>query len=235
MWMILDLIILAIIGFFVFTSAKRGFVRTVLEVIGYFLAIYLAFTLGGLLADVIYNSLIEPNIIKSVSENITLSTGANINETVNNVWNSLPGIVVNAAEIFDITPDTLRATLSDNLVNNTTSLTIAKYVANSVVRPILVTLIKAIIGFVLFIILLFVVKILAKTINKIFSLPLIGGLNRFLGGVIGFVKGAIISIIFITVTMLLMSFFENGFLIFTNENIEQTILFKFLADFSPFK
>ena len=82
---------------------------------------------------------------------------------------------------------------------------------------------------------MFVVKILSKIINKVFCLPLIGGLNKFLGGIIGLLKGAIVSIVFVTVVLLIMSFFEDGFLIFTNDNIEQSILFKFFAGFSPFK
>ena len=42
-------------------------------------------------------------------------------------------------------------------------------------------------------------------------------------------------IVFVVVIGLIMSFTENGFLIFTEENIEQTYLFKILMNFSPFK
>lgn len=235
MWIALDIIILAIIMFYVIISAKRGFARTIVEVVGYFLAIYLAFTFGGVLANVVYDSVAEPAIVESISEKISVSSSTNVDEAVKTVWDSLPKIVVNAAETFDVTDATLRTTLKENFANNETSTTLAKSVTNSVVKPILVPVIKAIIGFILFIILMFVVKILAKVINKIFNLPLIGGINRFLGAIIGFAKGAIISIIFVTVVLLIMSFFEDGFLIFTNENINQTFIFKFLAGFSPFK
>lgn len=235
MWWILDIIIVAIIGVFVIISAKHGFARTVIEVVGYFLAIYLAFAIGGVLANALYDSAIEPAISKTIAEKITISANSGVNETVTNVWNALPGVVVNAAESFNITVDTLRESITDNFANNATAMNFAKSAANAVVKPILVPIMKAIFGFVLFVILMFVVKILAKTVNAVFRLPLIGRLNKFLGGVVGFFKGSIISIIFVTVVLLIMSFFENGFLFFTNENIEKTILFKFLAGFSPFK
>ena len=235
MFWILDLIIVLIIGIFVFVSAKHGFARTVIELVGYFLAIYLAFTIGGLLADVIYDSAIVPAFVERIAEKITVSADANVGETVNNIWSSLPGIVVNTAENFNITVDTLRETITQNLTNSANTVAFAETAANSVVRPILVPIVKALIGFILFILLMFVVKILSKIINKVFCLPLIGGLNKFLGGIIGLLKGAIVSIVFVTVVLLIMSFFEDGFLIFTNDNIEQSILFKFFAGFSPFK
>ncbi len=235
MWIVLDLIIAAIILVCIFLSAKRGFARTIVEVVGYFLAIYLAFTLGGVLSEALYDSAIEPTIVESVADKITVSAGTNINETVDNVWNSLPKIVTNAAETFDITSDTLREAITENFANNSSVTGFAQSAVASVVRPIVVPLMNALIGFILFIVLMFVVKFLAKIINKAFSLPLIGGLNRFLGGVVGFLKGTVISVVFVTVILFIMSFFENGFLIFTNENVEQSILFNLLAGFSPFK
>ena len=153
MFWILDLIIVLIIGIFVFISAKHGFARTVVELVGYFLAIYLAFSIGGLLAEVIYDSAIEPAIVESVAEKITISADTNVSETVNNIWESLPGIVVNTAESFNITVDTLHDTITQNVANSTNATAFAETAANSVVRPILVPIIKALIGFVLFIIL----------------------------------------------------------------------------------
>ena len=73
MWWILDIIIVAIIGVFVIISAKHGFARTVIEVVGYFLAIYLAFAIGGVLANALYDSAIEPAISKTIAEKITIA------------------------------------------------------------------------------------------------------------------------------------------------------------------
>ena len=88
---------------------------------------------------------------------------------------------------------------------------------------------------VFFIILMFFVKTLAKIINKIFNLPLIGKLNRFLGGIIGLLKGTIFALIFVMVIMFVISMTENGFLCFTQENVNESIIFKFLMGFTPFK
>jgi uncharacterized membrane protein required for colicin V production len=235
MWFILDLIIIAIIAIFVFTSAKRGFVRTVVELVGYFLAIYIAFTAGGILAESIYDFAIEPKIVESVADKISVSSETSTNEIVDEVWNSLPDFVVDTAENFNITSHTLKTTLEENVNNHSSSAKIAQNASTAIVRPIAVPLIKTILSIILFVVLMFFVRILARIINKAFSLPLIGSLNRTLGGVIGLLKGLIFAFVFVISILFIMSFFENGFLIFTNENIEKTYLFKFLAEFSPFK
>lgn len=235
MWWILDLIIVAIIATYVFLSAKRGFARTVVELVGYFLAVYLAFTLGGVLAETIYDGIVEPAIVETVADNITVTADSGVDEAVNNVWESLPGFVVNSAENFNITPDTLRSQIVENCANDATATAFAQSAAESIAKPVIIPLIKTVIGLILFIVLMFVVKILAKIINNAFKLPLIGGINRFLGGVIGFFKGSIISAIFVFVVLFIVSFTEEGFLFFTNESINQSVLFKFLAGFSPFK
>ena len=59
MSIILDLIIVAIVLFFVITSAKRGFVKTVLDVVAFFLALYISVSFSGVLAEGIYNIFIK--------------------------------------------------------------------------------------------------------------------------------------------------------------------------------
>lgn len=235
MWIILDLIIVAIVLLFVFISAKRGFARTVVEFVGYILAVYLAFTVGGIISTAVYDGVIEPAIVSSTTEKIVDTAGESVDSTVNDVWDSLPDLVTKGAESFGITSDYLKNTLNENSVNTENATVIAENAVSAIAEPVIVPLLKSIIGIILFAVLIFVVRILAKAINKVFKLPLIGGLNKFLGGVVGGLKGIVISFIFVIIIGLIMSFTENGFLIFTEENIEQTYLFKILMNFSPFK
>ncbi len=234
MWLVLDLILIAIIAIFVIISAKRGFVRTAVEFVGYFLAIYIAFSVSGVLANSIYSKTIEPKIVENVAEKVTISSTEGVNSAVDEIWSSLPEFVQNTAENFDITSNTLKTTIEEN-INSDSAEQLAQKATESVVKPIVVPLIKTILSVILFILLMIIVKFLAKFLNKLFSLPLIGGLNKSLGGVIGLLKGLIFSFIFVVAILFIMSFTENGFLIFTNENIDKTYLFKFLAEFSPFK
>ena len=71
---------------------------------------------------------------------------------------------------------------------------------------------------------------MAKIINKAFSLPIIGGINKSLGGILGFGKGLIISAVIAVIISTIVSFSKDGIFIFTPENIEKTYLFSFLSN-----
>ena len=68
--MLIDLILVLIIGFSVYFAARRGFVRTFVEAIGLLLAVILTLTICTPLASVTYDKIIEPPILKIVSNNV---------------------------------------------------------------------------------------------------------------------------------------------------------------------
>ena len=67
MSIVLDLIVLAIILFTVFMSAKRGFVRVALEVVGFIAAVFITFTISTPLVNITYDKIIAPPIVSSVT------------------------------------------------------------------------------------------------------------------------------------------------------------------------
>ena len=197
MWWILDLIVVAIIALFVYLSAKRGFVRTVIELVGYFLAIYLSFIISGAIADFTYNKVVEPAIVENISNKISTTTNESVDSTVDIIWEALPEFVSKSAENFNVSKNSVKATVAEKYTSNLDTKDFVKTVAENSVKLIVVPLIKTICSVILFIILMFVVKILARVLNKMFSLPLIGGLNKALGGVIGLLKGVISATLFV--------------------------------------
>ena len=103
-------------------------------------------------------------------------------------------------------------------------------VAGESVKPIVMNFLQSLYTVILLIVFMFVVKLIAKIVNKFFDFSVLGKINGILGGILGTVKGVIIACIFCTVIALIVSFTENGFWIFNNENIDKTIIFKLLAN-----
>lgn len=234
LWILLDLIVVAIMALCAFLSAKRGFVRTVVELVGFILALYLAFTVSGAVANTLYNNTIEPAIVNTVTENVTNTAAVTVDDTVNAVWEGLPAIVSNSASFFGVEASAVSDTINNQLSNTSDVSAIAQTVAQKAVQPVVVPLIKSVLGTVLFIILMFVVKIFARLINRVFKLPLIGGINRLLGGILGLGKGLVISAIICIAISTLIAITGKEFLFFTKENIENSLLFGLLANISLF-
>lgn len=227
---VLDIIIVLIILFFAFTSAKKGFVRTLIEVVGFILAISIALSISTPVASKIYDGAVQPIIAKSV-ESAVNESAEGANAAVDAVWNKLPSFIAESS-FLGLSKDGLSASLSDNAA--TTAEQITTTISDSFIKPAVTRLLSVLISVILVIVLLFVVKIIAKFINKLFSFSVIGKLNRTLGGLLGVLKGIAVSIVFCMIISLILSFTKNGFLIFTYESINASYLFKLLLSFSPF-
>ncbi len=195
MGIILDLIIVAIIAVTAIISAKQGFVKTVIEVVGFLLAIYLSFTLSTPVANFVYDKAVEPTVVTAIEQGIDDAA----TNTVQSVHEKLPKFIKNNLEFFGVSDEELTGHVNSSAAGGASS--IAATVSEKVVAPIVVSVVKTIVSVVLFIILLFVVRILAKLINKLFSFSLVGTLNKVLGAVLGAVKGTIFAAVFCAVAV----------------------------------
>lgn len=232
MALLLDLIIICIILFFVFASARHGFVRTFIEIVGFFLALYLSINISGLIASNIYDNIIKEKIVESVCDAVESSTDSAIQDVIDDTWDNMPKFIVNVAENFNVSKEGVKASLKGQELNNQTVITkVVDYAA----KPIIVNIIKVVLYILIFVVLSVIVKFLSKILNRVFNLPLLGGINKTLGGIFGLAKGIIIATALCVAISIIVSLTENGFLIFTNENINSTYIFKFLTSFNPLK
>lgn len=229
MSIVIDLILVGIILFFVIISAKRGFVRTAIELVGFFLALYLSITFSGIVAEGVYDTFVKEPLVKQVDEKVGGLETSIVN--YNKAFDSLPDFVKDKAENYGLSS----SGLAEELINNQDGKGFSETIVDYAAKPIVTNVIKVALYIILFIVLSFVFKFLARILNKLFSIPIIGGLNRTLGGIFGLAKGTIIAAAICIAISIIVSLTENGVLIFTNENINSTYLFKFLAGFNPLK
>lgn len=229
MSIILDAIIVFIIILFVFLSAKKGFVRTLIEVVGFIAAIAIALSVSTPIANFCYDSAVQPIVTKTV-ESAVNEGSTNVNEAVDAVWNKLPGFLTESS-FLNLSKDNLTNSINNDTVSNTPQLISS---INSFVKPAVSKLISVVVSVILVVVLLFVVRVLAKIVNKLFSFSLIGDINKTLGGILGLIKGAAVCVIFCMIISLILSFTKNGFLIFTYDAINSSYLFKFIMGLSPF-
>lgn len=231
MGMVLDLIVIAIISVAVVIARKRGFVKTVVEFAGFFVAVILAFNLSSVLAEATYDNWIRRPVIDSINSSISgvvTETGENAADAI---WNAIPSFITDNAEAFNISKEQLSEIV--DVSNISTGDAVAK-ATDQFVKPVALTVISAILSIVIFLLVALVFKLLAKPLNALFSaIPVVGTLNKVLGVVLGFGNGIVISVIFCAVILCIIAFNGSGFLIFTKDNIDSSYLFKLLCKLSP--
>lgn len=227
---ILDGIIILIIILFVFLSAKKGFVRTLIEAVGFIAAIIVAFTFSSPIASTVYDKIIQPSVVKTV-ENVADKSSARATSAVDAVWEKMPTFITESS-FFNLSKEGITNTVETQATND--SIQLAQNISEAFVKPVTTKLLSVLISVILTVALLFVIKLLAKYINKLFSFSVIGNINKTLGGVLGIIKGAAVAVIFCLIISLILSFTKDGFLIFTYDAIHSSYIFKYLMGFSPF-
>ncbi|MBR7071311.1 MAG: CvpA family protein [Clostridia bacterium] len=204
-----------LLGVFVLTvilSAKRGFVCSLIETIGFLAALILSITLSTPIAEIIYDRAIAPTVVSAVDS----AVADNTQNTVDSVWTALPGFVTGYAEKVGVSKEHIASrigTASEHVSNN-----MVESASQNVIRPMMVSLLKIMVSVVLFTVLFFVVKIAARLLNKVFSFSVAGKVNTILGGVLGVIKGLIFVFFGVMIFRLVCSYLPNGADILSAEN-----------------
>ena len=223
MSILLDLIIVALIALGVILGIKRGFVRTVIEVAGCLLILFIAMTAAEPVSQSIYEGSVRPAIENAVISGVSDDDTDDADDTVDKTFQALPGVATNLLKTFGVTPDSVKKDLSNSAKE--TVPTIAAKVAD-LAQPPLTGLIRVLFVVILFIIGMIVVRLLARTANKLADhIPVVGTLNKMLGGVAGVFWGLAIAFVAANLLFLLLSVTTNGILGVTAKDAEQSFLF----------
>ncbi len=249
---LIDLILLLIIAVSVYFAARRGFVRTFVEAVGFIAAGILALTICTPLANATYDKIIEPPLLKIVTERVNASfedklqqipdfdvdseeyqdVKENIDTYITEVFEQLPDYLKNYVNQSGLKPQEFFGD-SDVAIKDSVSIEeavqkLAVDISQNQIKPLVSQMISVVYSTLILVLSLIIVKILAKVINKAFSFSIAGKLNTALGGLCGLAKGLIFALLLCTLIYVLIPFTENGIWIFTLENIEKTFIFKTL-------
>lgn len=200
---ILDGILILLLVVAIATGYHRGFIRSIVQLVGLIAAVVVAFSLSASLSEWIFDGFVsEPlqeTIVTALEENVS-STAA---EQLDNVVDALPDFIANAVNADAAAQQTL-----DNLTNqvNASAPTLAKSVVTDVVRPLAIALLRFVLFILLFVVLMVVVKLLTKIIKPLTKLPVIRQADGLLGAVVGAVKGVLFVIVAATVMQLLITY-----------------------------
>lgn len=226
-----DFAIIAIIALFIWRSAVRGFVRTLIETVGGIIIICAVFSLSNSFADYVYDSYIRGDIVSSIAETAN-TTGLKTSKAIDDIWQSLPSIVRGAAAVGGFDKEKLSVAIEDTVSGGAKK--VESLVADNIVKPIVTGAISFIVSLLLITVMLFLLHKVARWINGMFKLPMINSVNAILGGAVGAVKGAVVIFALISLIWLLMRVFGDKFAFFTPEFIDKTHLFKLLYNLIPF-
>lgn len=214
---ILDAIIVAIVVLCAVLAARKGFVRALIEFLGYILALVIAVGAAGVIADYTYENAIRPVVVEAIASNLTDSASGAVEE--------LPDTIVSLIELAGVDVDAVTAAVGE------TAHETAVRVTDTAVKPITIGLVKSISILLISIVLFIVVSVVARMINSLFRGLIFGSANKILGAMLGGAKGVIYSAVFALLVSFIVSVSDSGFLIFTQDALESSYICKLILDF----
>lgn len=192
MSLVLDIILVAVFAAFVFFAAKKGFVKTLLELVAAILALVLAYQLSPLVAQGAYDGFVKESLVSTIEEQIdekvNVSTAAKKAEVT---LEAIPDFMVALAASAGVEISAIKAKISSEKFS---SENIATELVEKIAEPIAVGALTIVIFLILAIVLLIVLKLLANLISKLFDASIVGVANKLLGALLGACKGALVLI-----------------------------------------
>lgn len=191
--LVLDFAFFAVLFVCIIVAAKRGFVLSLMELVGFFLAGACALSLSGLIAPEIYDRFFAQQVTQAIAARLPdLSGAATAAQQAHAALESLPDVIAQFAASLGI--DT--AALAQKILSaDLSGAALAQTLADSIARP-LVTLLCRLalfVGLILIFGILF--RILAAVIDRFFHLPVLRTANAALGGVMGALKGLLVVLV----------------------------------------
>ncbi len=222
---ILDLILLAVLFFFIAMGRRRGAIRTAVEFCGLFVAVAAAILIGNVFSDWIFSTFIRDSVIRSVQSAITEGAGQTAAVQLQKVLQALPGSVRNAADSAALSAD-VAAAIAKGAEDG------AVWIVDQAVRPVVVAMLRVILAVLLFIVFLILIRLLARVLDLIAKLPVLRQLNGILGGVCGAIKGAAVILLALAVLRVAVPMMQSPGLL-SQQNLEQSVLFGAVYENDP--
>ena len=180
-----DAIIVVIFLLFIILGVKRGFVRSVLDLVGTLAAMLVSMWFSGIAAQWVFSTFLQESLTRQIAEALQSAPAADAAEAVLSV---VPEILRGGLEAFGITSDAI-----NQAVAGTSGQAAAAVVA--VLSPMVVSVLRGLFALVLFVFLLVIFRILSGVVCRIFRLPVLRQLDKGLGILLGVAQAALITVL----------------------------------------
>ena len=180
-----DAVIVVIFLLFIILGVKRGFVRSVLDLVGTLAAMLVSMWFSGIAAQWVFSTFLQESLTRQIAEALQAAPAADAADAVLSV---VTEILRGGLEAFGITSDAI-----NQAVAGTSGQAAAAVVA--VLSPMVVSVLRGLFALVLFVFLLVIFRILSGVVCRIFRLPVLRQLDKGLGILLGVAQAALITVL----------------------------------------
>lgn len=200
---ILDIIFAAVFVLCIFTGYKRGFVKSLTDLVSNLIAVLAARIISVKLAPGIFSAYFEESIYGTIKEKIA-PVGDGITQQAQEALSVIPDGFLSVA---GIDKSEVIGSLSEQV--NSGGADVADALMTNIFLPIGTFILRIIIFVIAFVLCLLVMKLISMVLNKLAKLPVLKQANKAFGFVFGAVKGIIIVAVLCIICQIAAGFIGN--------------------------
>lgn len=183
----IDIVLAAVVIVFAGLAYKKGFLRTIFEVVAVILAIFCAFKVAEPASKTIYKNFLEENITKKIEDTLPETSGiASYSKKAEVVVECVPEFIFSVAKGTGITKEVIAQKIGAGNYNGATA---ADGIVKNIVEPIAVPVLKSIFFMVFALVFAFLLRYFAKLISVAVTKDKGISVNKLLGCIFGAAKG----------------------------------------------
>lgn len=223
---LLDLIFLIILIFYTIKGCKNGLIKSIVNLISFFLCFLIAILLSSYLSNLTYENLVNIPLQNYVSDNFnSVDTQMNINQFLNDLSDQGSKFISN---LFGSAEQKLSNYFQPNEIYKVQD--IISVFSSKIIYPVFSGIIRLIYFLIIFIILKVIFNLFSKIFKSLNYIPILGNLNVLLGGVFGLLNGLILIMIILFIFKLIFNMIG-----YNVDFIDKTYLIKYFYNFINLK
>ncbi len=224
---LLDVFLVAVVLIFTLVGKHRGFAHTLISFAGFIISILAAVFLSRIISDFVFDSMVRDMVLSQVEEALSGVPEQGMAMAVNEALNSLPNFL---SDIIRTQIGDVGSILPNDIISSAQS--VAVYLTDNILRPIVVNIMSTALMIIIFILGIIIFGIIANASKLIKFVPIVGSLNAFLGGIVGFAGGVIVIFVLANIMSVIAVVSGGSISFLTPYTVEGTYLLKTLISFA---
>ena len=218
----LDLVAVGCVLYCAYAAAKKGFIRTVIQMIAYIVVIAVAAAASKAVAPVIYERLVRPALTENFYEQAAPKSIDNA------MLARIPlsaGLKALSEDALDALEDMLPEDLGD-LPDETQDL--LEDLSDTALRPVMEGAIGMIAFVAIFAALSIITNLILSALGIINHLPVIGPVNAMFGCLVGILQGVLLVCVLAILLRGILNLYPHGWWVISSEDVVQkSYIFKY--------
>lgn len=219
---LVDLALCAVILFTTIYYARKGFLAGIIDLAANLLSMGLAWAVSGKVSPTVFENFFKSGLIDKMAHNIQQQGGVNLQALLGGLSGFLP------QRLLDEIGASAAGLLDSGAPN------IAQQVVERVIAPLVIPLISVVVFFATFALCRIVAALLVTAFKNVNRIPLIGGANKLLGGVIGAAAGVLYVLLGLCLIWAVVVITNGTLPVLNDQTLAASKFYSFFAAYNPF-